>query len=172
MKLKELIELCIKLSERVLVLENIKTAQDLIEPSTEKSLGDQEDASKQGRNEIDQDKGISWYQEDAKTQGSALIATAGVSVSTAEPSIPSTTTTTFIEDEDLIIAQTLMKMRSVKSKEKSKEKGVSSETATRLTRGVIMKEANETATRPIVPPKQRPIVPPQQQLNPKDKEKG
>ncbi|GKD30949.1 hypothetical protein Tco_1241727, partial [Tanacetum coccineum] len=166
-----------------------------IESSAEKSLGDQEDASKQGRNEIDQDEGISWFQEDAETQGryghdteintastsittasinittaepvitaSAPIATAGVSVSTAEPSTPPTTTTTFIEDEDLTIAQTLMKMRSVKSKEKSKEKGVSSETATRLTRGVIMKEASETATRPIVPP--------QQQLDPKDKGKG
>ncbi|GJY67831.1 ribonuclease H-like domain-containing protein [Tanacetum coccineum] len=72
---------------------------------------------------------------------SALIATVGVSVSTAEPSTPPPTTTTFIEDQDLTIAQTLMKMRSVKSKEKSKEKGVTSETATRLTRGVIMKEA-------------------------------
>ncbi|GJT58636.1 hypothetical protein Tco_1002169 [Tanacetum coccineum] len=102
---------------------------------------------------------------------SAPIATAGVSVSTAEPSTPPTTTT-FIEDEDLIISQTLMKMRSVKSKEKSKEKRVSSETATRLTRGVIMKEASETATRPIVPPQKRPIVPPQQQLDPKDKGKG
>ncbi|GJS81467.1 hypothetical protein Tco_0748008 [Tanacetum coccineum] len=234
MKLNELMEICTKLSERVLALENIKTAQDLeitnlkkrvkklekkkksrtpqlkrrlfkvrIESSAEKSLGDQEDASKQGRNEIDQDEGISWFQEDAETQGryghdteintastsittasinittaepvitaSAPIATAGVSVSTAEPSTPPTTTTTFIEDEDLIIAQTLMKMRSVKSKEKSKEKGVSSETATRLTRGVIMKEASETATRPIVPPQQRPIVPPQQQLDPKDKGKG
>ncbi|GKD05724.1 hypothetical protein Tco_1180698 [Tanacetum coccineum] len=165
-----------------------------IKSSAEKCLGDQEDASKQGRNEIDQDEGISWFQEDAKTQGryghdteintastlitttsinitttkpvitaSAPIATAGVSVSTAEPSTPppTTTTTTFIEDEDLTIAQTLMKMRSVKLKEKSKEKGVSSETATRLTRRVIMKEASETATRPIVPPQQRPIVPPQ-----------
>ncbi|GKA86437.1 hypothetical protein Tco_0808148 [Tanacetum coccineum] len=96
------------------------------------------------------------------TTASAPITTAGVSVSTAEPSTP-LTTTTIIEDEDLIIAQTLLKMRSVKSKEKSKEKGVSSETATRLTRGVIMQEASETASRPIVPP--------QQQLDPKDKGK-
>ncbi|GJW91390.1 hypothetical protein Tco_0168943 [Tanacetum coccineum] len=58
---------------------------------------------------------------------SAPIATIGVSVSTARPSTPPTTITTFIEDEDLIIAQTLIKMRSVKSKEKR----VSSETATR-----------------------------------------
>ncbi|GJX84861.1 hypothetical protein Tco_0335635 [Tanacetum coccineum] len=84
MKLSELIEIYAKLSERVLALENIKTAQDLeitnlkkrvkklekkkksrtpqlkmrlfkvrIESSAEKSLGDQEDASKQERNEID-----------------------------------------------------------------------------------------------------------------------
>nr|GEY12982.1 hypothetical protein [Tanacetum cinerariifolium] len=48
-------------------------------------------------------------------------------------------------------------------KEKSKEKGVSS---IRLTRGVIMKEASKTASRPTIPP--------QQQLDPKDKgkEKG
>ncbi|GJV05560.1 hypothetical protein Tco_1343216 [Tanacetum coccineum] len=36
-----------------------------IESSAEKSLGDQEDASKLGRNEIDQDEGISSFQEDA-----------------------------------------------------------------------------------------------------------
>ncbi|GJX51488.1 uncharacterized mitochondrial protein-like protein [Tanacetum coccineum] len=153
MKLNELMEICINLSERVLVLENIKTAQDLeitnlkkrvkklekkkksrtsqlkrrlfkvkIESSAKKSLGDQEDASKQGRNEIDQDEEISWFQDDAETQGRAPVATAGVS--------------------------TLMKMRSVNTKEKSKEKGVSSKTAT------------------------RPIVSPQQQLNLKDKGKG
>nr|GFB57647.1 hypothetical protein [Tanacetum cinerariifolium] len=64
-------------------------------------------------------------------------------------------------NEDLIIAQTLMKMRSVKSKEKSKENRVSS---TRLKGGVLMREASETASRLIVSP--------QQQLDPKDKAKG
>ncbi|GJW36735.1 putative ribonuclease H-like domain-containing protein [Tanacetum coccineum] len=86
-----------------------------IESSAKKSLGNQEDASKQGRNEIDQDEGISWFQEDAETQGrygvsvtiansntasinittdepvttaSAPITTAGVSVSTVEPIPP------------------------------------------------------------------------------------
>ncbi|GKA24945.1 hypothetical protein Tco_0710978 [Tanacetum coccineum] len=82
------------------------------------------------------------------TTASAPVATASVFVSTTEPSTPPTTTT-LIEDKDLTIAQTLMKMRSVKSKEKSMEKGVFSETATRLTRGVVMEEASETATRPI-----------------------
>ncbi|GJW07516.1 putative ribonuclease H-like domain-containing protein [Tanacetum coccineum] len=57
---------------------------------------------------------------------SAPIATAGVPISTVEPSTPPTTTTTFIEDEDLTIAQTVMKMRT-----------------------------SETATRPIVPPQQQ-----------------
>nr|GFB21720.1 hypothetical protein [Tanacetum cinerariifolium] len=89
MQLMEVMELYTKLSDRVLALENNKTAQDLeithlkkrvkrlekktksrtlqlkrmlfkvrMESSIEKSLGDQEDASKQGMN--DQDEGISF----------------------------------------------------------------------------------------------------------------
>nr|GEW01903.1 ribonuclease H-like domain, reverse transcriptase, RNA-dependent DNA polymerase [Tanacetum cinerariifolium] len=51
---------------------------------------------------------------------SASVTTAGVSISTAEPRTPPTTTTKAFEDEDLTISQTLVKMRS----EKAKEKGV------------------------------------------------
>ncbi|GJX40365.1 hypothetical protein Tco_0255355 [Tanacetum coccineum] len=96
LKIMELMEICTKLSDRVLALENVKTAQDLeitslkkrvkklekkkkartpqlkrrlfkvrIESSTDKSLGDQEDASKQGRNEEDEE--ISFVQEDVET---------------------------------------------------------------------------------------------------------
>nr|GEX44378.1 hypothetical protein [Tanacetum cinerariifolium] len=86
------------------------------------------------------------------------ITTAGVSVSAAEPSTPSITTPTVIEDEVLTIAQTLIKMRSKKSNENAKEKGSkekSSETATRPTKGVTMREAGETTTRPTVPPQQK-----------------
>ncbi|GJX07343.1 putative ribonuclease H-like domain-containing protein [Tanacetum coccineum] len=197
LKIMELMEICTKLSDRVLALENVKTAQDLeitslkkrvkklekkkkartpqlkrrlfkvrIESSADKSLGDQEDASKQGRNiaESDQDEEISFVQEDAETQGrydqdidvttvSAPITTAGVSVSTAEPSTPPTTTTTVIEDEDLTIAQILMKKRSEKLKEKVKERGStekSSEPATRPTRGVTMQEPSESGTRKAI----------------------
>ncbi|GKA77172.1 hypothetical protein Tco_0783633 [Tanacetum coccineum] len=61
-----------------------------------KSLGDPEDASKQGRNEIGQDEGISWFQEDSETQGryghdirvntaSTSITTASINITTAEP---------------------------------------------------------------------------------------
>nr|GEY02576.1 hypothetical protein [Tanacetum cinerariifolium] len=51
---------------------------------------------------------------------SASVTTAGISISTAEPRIPPTTTTTAFDDEDFTIAQTLIKMRN----EKAKEKGV------------------------------------------------
>ncbi|GJY23694.1 hypothetical protein Tco_0397352, partial [Tanacetum coccineum] len=98
MKLNELMEICTKFPDRVLDLENVKTAQDLeitslkkrvkklekkkktrtpqlkrrlfkvrIKSSADKSLGDQENASKQRRNEEDED--ISWFQDDAKTLG-------------------------------------------------------------------------------------------------------
>ncbi|GJZ66459.1 hypothetical protein Tco_0623155 [Tanacetum coccineum] len=92
-------------------------------------------------------------------QSSASVTTAGVSVSTAEPittvivnittakPITPPTTTTIFEDKDLTIAQTLVKMRSEKSK----------------VRGMVMQEPSETATRPTVPP---------QQHDPKDKRKG
>ncbi|GJT79269.1 hypothetical protein Tco_1053611 [Tanacetum coccineum] len=140
-----------------------------IESSADKSLGIQEDVSKQGRNE-DQDEDTSWFQKDAETQGrydhdidvttaSAPITTAGVSISTVEPSTPPTKTTV-IEDEDLTIAQTLIKMRSEKSKEKEKERGSkenSSEPTTRPTRGVTMQEPSESGTRKSVPPSQHDL---------------
>ncbi|GKA71298.1 hypothetical protein Tco_0777437, partial [Tanacetum coccineum] len=115
--------------------------------------------------------------EDAETQGrydhdidvttaSTPITTAGVSVSTAKPSTP-LTTIILIEDKDLTIAQTLMKMKSEKSKEKlkerSKEKGVSSETTLGPTRGVTIQEYSESRTRQSVPPPQH---------DPKDKGKA
>nr|GEW66428.1 hypothetical protein [Tanacetum cinerariifolium] len=51
---------------------------------------------------------------------SASVTTVGVSISTVEPRRPPTTTTKAFEDENLTIAQTLVKMQS----EKAKEKGV------------------------------------------------
>ncbi|GKC31676.1 hypothetical protein Tco_1038970 [Tanacetum coccineum] len=126
MKLQELMDLCTKLFDKVLNLENVKDAQALeikklkkrvkkleskklrtpqlkrrlfkvrIESFVEKSLGDPKDTSKQGRNKIDQDKGISWFQEDAETQGwyghdteinttSTSITTASINITTVEP---------------------------------------------------------------------------------------
>ncbi|GKD76342.1 hypothetical protein Tco_1338963 [Tanacetum coccineum] len=177
-----------KLKKRVNKLESKKKSRTpqlkrrlfkvRIESSTEKSLGNPEDASKQERNEIDQDEGIAWFQEDSETQGryghdigvntastlitttsinittaepvitdSAPITTAGVSISTSKPSTPLTTTTTPIKNEDLVIAQTLMKMKSEKFKAK----------------GVTMQEPSESGTRVRVPPPQ---------IDPKDKGKA
>ncbi|GJR61532.1 hypothetical protein Tco_1503694 [Tanacetum coccineum] len=145
MKLNELMEIYTRLSERVLALENIKTAQNLEITNLKKRVKKLEKKKKARTPQLkrmlfkvriecfakkslgDQDEEISWFQEDAETHGSAPVTTAGASVSTVEPRTPPTITI-LIEDEDLTIAQTLMKMRSVKSKEKSKEKGISSET--------------------------------------------
>ncbi|GJY13488.1 hypothetical protein Tco_0382797, partial [Tanacetum coccineum] len=74
--LKELMETCTKLSERVLALEKSKTAQDLLitsysESSADENLDD-EDPSKQGRSmieEINQDAGVTLVQIDAEDQG-------------------------------------------------------------------------------------------------------
>ncbi|GJV55256.1 hypothetical protein Tco_1456261, partial [Tanacetum coccineum] len=174
MKLQELMDLCTKLSERVLNLENVKDAQALeIKKLKKRKLGDQEDLAKQGRNEINQNERISWFQEDSETQGryahdigvnttstsitstiinittaepvttaSAPITTASISISTVELSTPPPpTTTTLIEDEDLTIAQTLMKMRSKKSKAKGVTMQEPSESGIRRLQAELDKEA-------------------------------
>ncbi|GKC79876.1 hypothetical protein Tco_1130650 [Tanacetum coccineum] len=51
---------------------------------------------------------------------SALVTTAGVAISTAEPRTPPTSTTVFDDDEDLTIAQTSVNMKSEKAKDKEK----------------------------------------------------
>ncbi|GJY39455.1 hypothetical protein Tco_0425819 [Tanacetum coccineum] len=84
------------LSENKVQFKKLNDLEVRIESSAEKSLGDPKDASKQGRNEIDQDEGISWFQEDSKTQGrychdigvnttSTSITTASINITTAEP---------------------------------------------------------------------------------------
>ncbi|GJZ98158.1 hypothetical protein Tco_0670611, partial [Tanacetum coccineum] len=65
---------------------------------------------------------------------SASVTTVGVSISTAEPRTPPTTTTTAFEDEDLTIAQTLVKMRT----QKDKEKGVAFRDVEESTRSTII----------------------------------
>ncbi|GKA84574.1 putative ribonuclease H-like domain-containing protein [Tanacetum coccineum] len=147
LKIMEMIEICTKLSDRVLALENVKTAQDLEITSLKKRVKKLE---KKKRQELHNLRG---------GYSNAPITTAGVSISTAEPSTPPTTTTV-IEDEDLTIAQTLMKMRSEKSKEIAKERGSKekySESATRPTRGVTMQEPSEFRTRKAVPPSQHDL---------------
>ncbi|GKD48224.1 hypothetical protein Tco_1277200, partial [Tanacetum coccineum] len=190
-ELKELMEICTKLSERVLDLETTKTAQAKeianlkkrfkklerkrksrtpgmhlfnIDTSRRRSLGE-EDASKQGRNlkqgkqslifednvfdeqfDANMDEAIEQVYDankDIVKEGEIQVPTADMEVNTASAPVttaePITTaepgtppTTTVIKDKDLTIGQTLMKMKSKKSK----------------VRGVTMQEPSETATRP------------------------
>ncbi|GKA63610.1 hypothetical protein Tco_0763216 [Tanacetum coccineum] len=147
-QLKELMDMCTKLSDRVLDLESVKDAQALEIQKFKKRVKKLESRKKSRTSQLKR----RLFKEDVETQGrydhdigvttaSAPITTAGVS--------------------------TLMKMKSEKSKEKAKERGSkekSSESASTPTRGVTMQEPSETASRLIVPP--------QQQLDPKDKGKA
>ncbi|GKA29070.1 hypothetical protein Tco_0715315, partial [Tanacetum coccineum] len=136
LKLKELMVICTKLSKQMLDLEKEKDAK-VVESSNDDL--DEDDVSKQGR---ESDKTKSMFQdsdfdvldddmEDVEgetfhtaTTGvsadSAPVTTNGVAISTAEPRTPPTTAATAFIDEDLTIAQTLIKMKE----EKAKEKGV------------------------------------------------
>nr|GEU39419.1 hypothetical protein [Tanacetum cinerariifolium] len=159
--LLELMNICTKLSNRVLALKEAKTTQDKVitrlklrvrrlkkkrkartlqpmkrrlfkgrvENSTDKSLG--ENASKQGRNDDQTQELNLTNRADTKVivedkgsgeQGGSTadqVSTARPKVRAATPSTPPTTTT-ISGDEDLTIAQTLIKMKS----EKAKKKGV------------------------------------------------
>nr|GEV16154.1 hypothetical protein [Tanacetum cinerariifolium] len=116
MQLMELMELCTKLSYIVLTLENTKTTQDLEITHLKNKVKRRMHPNRRGMTKM---KGFHLFKRMQRFRG---VTNAGVSVSTAEPSIPPTTTITLIEDEGLTIAQNIMKIRSVKSKEKSKEK--------------------------------------------------
>ncbi|GKD18797.1 hypothetical protein Tco_1207955, partial [Tanacetum coccineum] len=105
----------------VLALENVKTAQDFEITSLKKRVKKLENNSSGGYSKGRRDSREYDHDIDV-TIVSIPITTAGVFVSTAEPSTP-LTTTTVIEDKDLTIARTLMKTRSEKSKEKAKERG-------------------------------------------------
>ncbi|GJW70580.1 hypothetical protein Tco_0127497 [Tanacetum coccineum] len=139
LKLQELMTMCTKLSKQK---DKEKVQSTSKNQEEERNTGvfessdddlDEEDASKQGRkndktnpmlHESDFD-GFDDETVDAATTGvstaSAPVTTAGVAISTAEPRTPPTTTTVF-DDEDvtMAMAQTLIKMKE----EKAKEKGV------------------------------------------------
>ncbi|GJR54186.1 hypothetical protein Tco_1404707 [Tanacetum coccineum] len=149
LKLKELMAICTKLSKQVLDLEKENDAQAVeilklkqrvrklerkrksrishprrriymqVESSDDEL--DEKVASKQGR-ESNKTKRESSYCLPWKLVMLSChpLLTAGVAISTAEPKIPPTTAATAFMDEDLTIAQTLIKMKE----EKAKEKGV------------------------------------------------
>ncbi|GKB55730.1 putative ribonuclease H-like domain-containing protein [Tanacetum coccineum] len=181
MKLKELMEFCTKLQQRVLDLENTKTAQAQeitslklrvkklekkggsrihklkrlykvgrsarMVSSDEASLGDQEDASKQGRKIEDIDKDAEITLDMAEKE----INVAEKEVSTADPvtTAGEIVTTASVEvgtADDLTMALTLMEIRNARPKAK----------------GIVFREPDESTTT-TTRPQQQPI---------KDKGKG
>ncbi|GJU59766.1 putative ribonuclease H-like domain-containing protein [Tanacetum coccineum] len=156
-KLKELMDMCTKLSDRSLDLENVKDAQALEIKKLKKRVKKLESKKKSRtaqlkrrlfkvRIESSAEKSLVVERLFTTLPSGSHLLLDGVSVTTTEPSTPPTTTIP-IEDEDLTIAQTLMKMKSKKSKAKR----------------VSMQEPSESGTRVRVPPPQ---------IDPKDKGKA
>nr|GEY43836.1 hypothetical protein [Tanacetum cinerariifolium] len=133
--LKELTDLCITLSQRVLDLEKFKTAQ-----AKEIVIVEDKGSGKKGGSTAEI---VSAARPD--------ISTARPEVSIAAPKTPPITTTLF-DDEDITIADTLIKMKSLKAKEK----------------GVAFKDADNSA-RPI---RSITTLQPLPTIDPKDKGKG
>ncbi|GKB19070.1 putative reverse transcriptase domain-containing protein, partial [Tanacetum coccineum] len=145
-----------------------------VETSSDDDL-DEEDASKQGRRsdklkpmfkdkdfeELDDHmENVEEETVDAAATGvstvSAPVSTAGVTISTAEPRTPPTTTTVF-DDEDvtMAMAQTLIKMKEQKAKEK----------------GVAITDV-EDSSRIVRPVRSITTLQPLPTIDPKDKGKG
>ncbi|GJU03611.1 hypothetical protein Tco_1113949 [Tanacetum coccineum] len=115
-ELKELMDMCTKLFDRILDLENVNNAQALEIQKLKKR-----ESETQGR--YGHDIGVNTASTSITTvsinittakpvtTASAPVTIACVSVSIAEPSTPPTIIT-LIKDEDLTIAQTLMKMKT------------------------------------------------------------
>ncbi|GKC47700.1 hypothetical protein Tco_1065422, partial [Tanacetum coccineum] len=209
LKLKELMEFCTKFQQRVLDLENIKTAQaqEIISlklkvkklekkgglrthklkrlykvgrfarviSSNEASLGNQEDASKQGRqiDDIDKDAEITLVNETQGRYGDEEMFDTGVlddeevfaghdmaekvvnvakkEVSTADPvttagEVVTVSAATITEDE-ITLAQALAELKSVKPK-------VTTAT-TATTKGILFQEPSESITITTIPLKDK-----------------
>nr|GEW04274.1 retrovirus-related Pol polyprotein from transposon TNT 1-94 [Tanacetum cinerariifolium] len=122
LQLNELIEICTKLSDRVLSLEQTKTNQ----AAGIKKLKKREDASKQGRSiaDINQDKGTTLVND---TQGRINdqdmfgvndldVTTAGEVVTTIDVEVNAALTTTTTTDDELTLAPTLIKIKAANPK--------------------------------------------------------
>ncbi|GJU66570.1 uncharacterized mitochondrial protein-like protein [Tanacetum coccineum] len=109
-----------KLSERVLDLETIKTAQAKEIANLKKRVKKLERKRKSRTPGMNLSNCYDANSKDTVEEGEVQVPTADMEVNTASASVTTagvSTTTLLIEDEDLTIAQTLMKMKSEKSKE-------------------------------------------------------
>ncbi|GJY83970.1 putative ribonuclease H-like domain-containing protein [Tanacetum coccineum] len=119
--IQELMETCTSLTKRVLALEEAKTAQDRVITRLKLRVKRLEKKRKARTPQPMKRRLFKGKIVHTPTTGvsnvSTPVTTAGVAISTAEPRTPPTTTNIF-GDEDLTIAQTLMKMKEEKAKEK------------------------------------------------------
>ncbi|GKA84960.1 hypothetical protein Tco_0806614 [Tanacetum coccineum] len=195
MQLKELMDFCTKLQQRVLDLENIKTAQAQkitslkkrvkklekkrwsrtyklkrlykvgrsarIVSSDEASLGDQEDASKQGRkiHNIDADEDITLENvHDAKMfdvndlHGDEVFVEKEVPVKEVSvvgkvntASIATTVSAAIITEVDVTLAQELAELKSAKPKATTTLTTTTTATTT-TTKGILLQETSESIT--------------------------
>ncbi|GJT77941.1 hypothetical protein Tco_1044666 [Tanacetum coccineum] len=163
LKLNELIELCTKLSKRVLNLENIKTSQDAeitklkkrvkklerrnksrtlglkklrkggrsarIESSKDEGLGDQEDASKQGRKiaDLDADVEVTLVDETQGRNDDNLMFDTGV-----------------LDEQEVEVEKTLIEIKAAKPKAVTTAATTTTTAVTRpKARGVVVQEPTE-----------------------------
>nr|GEV15189.1 hypothetical protein [Tanacetum cinerariifolium] len=125
LNLEELFFICINLSNRVLALENDK--KDKPKPTLDDSTFDADLDTDHGIDYMDTEEPVNEGRLSEKTE--ELVSTARpedstvrLDVSTTDPiAPPPTTTTSIFDDKDITMAQTLIKMKE----EKAKEKGVS-----------------------------------------------
>ncbi|GKE76414.1 hypothetical protein Tco_1542534, partial [Tanacetum coccineum] len=144
LKLKELMEICTRLSDRVLDLEITKTAQAKENASLKKrvkkgkqsSIFEESDFDDEGF-DVDMDEVFKDVEGDAKHVISVVVdeVSTGTKVNTA--SAPVTTVGVYVSTAEPITTT----MRSEKSK----------------VRGMVMQEPTKTATRPTVPPQQHDL---------------
>ncbi|GKB48391.1 ribonuclease H-like domain-containing protein [Tanacetum coccineum] len=171
LKLKELMAICTKLSKQVLDLDKEKDAQAVeilklkqrVKKLERKRKSSVSHPRRRIYRQVDDFDVLDDDMEDVEgetihttTTGvsavSAPVTTAGVAISIVEPRTPPKTAATAFIDEDLTIAQTLIKMKEEKSKEK----------------GVAIKDV-EDSPRPI---RSITTLQPLPTINPKDKGKG
>ncbi|GJW92036.1 ribonuclease H-like domain, reverse transcriptase, RNA-dependent DNA polymerase [Tanacetum coccineum] len=123
LKLKDLMAICTKLSKQVLDLEKEKDAQAVEILKLKQRVKKLERRGNSDFDVYDDDmedvEGEIVHTTTTRVSAvSAPVTTTGVAISTAEPRTPPTTAATALIDEDLTIAQTLIKMKEDIAKEK------------------------------------------------------
>ncbi|GJV73222.1 hypothetical protein Tco_1493217 [Tanacetum coccineum] len=155
LKLEELMAMCTKLSKQVLDLEKEKDAQS----NSDFNRLDDDMENVEGETVYAATTGVSTAKELVSTARPTVntarpevsAASVPMSVSVATPVTPPTTTTVFDDDEDLTIAQTLVKMRS----EKAKEKGVAFRDVEEIPRLTTTRSTTTLQPLPTIDPKDK-----------------